>query len=37
MTIRDHKVMIDADLAVLYGVERRPLNQAVYTQCRPFS
>lgn len=29
LTIRDHKVMIDADLAGLYGVETRALNQAV--------
>jgi hypothetical protein len=27
--IRGHKVMIDADLAELYGVETRALNQAV--------
>ena len=29
LTIRGHKVMIDADLASLYGVETRTLNQAV--------
>ena len=29
LTIRGHKVMIDADLAGLYGVETRTLNQAV--------
>lgn len=29
LTIRSHKVMIDADLAGLYGVETRTLNQAV--------
>lgn len=29
LTIRGHKVMIDADLAGLYGVETRVLNQAV--------
>lgn len=29
LTIRGHKVMIDADLAGLYGVETRALNQAV--------
>lgn len=29
LTIRDHRVMIDADLADLYGVETRTLNQAV--------
>ena len=27
--IRGHKVMLDADLAELYGVETRALNQAV--------
>jgi len=27
--IRDHKVMLDTDLAVLYGVENRALKQAV--------
>ena len=29
MLIRGHKVMIDRDLAKLYGVETRVLNQAV--------
>ncbi|MDF0665524.1 MAG: ORF6N domain-containing protein [Nitrospira sp.] len=29
LTIRGHRVMIDADLAGLYGVETRKLNQAV--------
>lgn len=29
LTFRGHKVMIDADLAGLYGVETRTLNQAV--------
>lgn len=29
MLIRDEKVMIDRDLAELYGVETRVLNQAV--------
>jgi len=29
LTIRGHTVMIDADLAELYGVETRTLNQAV--------
>ncbi len=29
LTIRGHRVMIDADLAGLYGVETRALNQAV--------
>ena len=27
--IRDHKVMLDSDLAFLYGVDTRTLNQAV--------
>ncbi len=27
--IREHKVMLDSDLAALYGVETRALNQAV--------
>ena len=29
LTIRDSKVLIDADLAAIYGVETRALNQAV--------
>ncbi|HVQ40490.1 MAG TPA: ORF6N domain-containing protein [Pyrinomonadaceae bacterium] len=29
LTIRDRKVLIDADLANIYGVETRTLNQAV--------
>ena len=29
LVIRGHKVMLDADLAVLYGVETKALNQAV--------
>jgi hypothetical protein len=29
VTIRDHKVMLDADLASLYGVETKALNRAV--------
>jgi phage regulator Rha-like protein len=29
LTIRGHKVLIDADLASIYGVETRTLNQAV--------
>lgn len=29
LTIRGHKVMIDSDLAAVYGVETRALNQAV--------
>jgi hypothetical protein len=27
--IRDHKVMLDSDLALLYGVETKVLNQQV--------
>lgn len=29
LVVREHKVIIDADLAVLYGVDTRTLNQAV--------
>lgn len=29
LLIREHKVMLDRDLAALYGVETRVLNQAV--------
>jgi hypothetical protein len=29
LLIREHRVMLDYDLAALYGVEARPLNQAV--------
>src|SRR5258707_3602579 len=29
LTVRDHRVLLDADLARLYGVETRALNQAV--------
>jgi hypothetical protein len=29
LTLRGHNVMLDADLAVLYGVETKVLNQAV--------
>ena len=29
LLIRDHKVMLDSDLASLYGVETKVLNQAV--------
>jgi hypothetical protein len=29
LTIRDQRVLLDADLAWLYGVETRALNQAV--------
>jgi len=34
--IRDHKVMIDRDLAELYGVETRTLNQAVKRNMQRF-
>ncbi|MFN8628003.1 MAG: ORF6N domain-containing protein [Candidatus Binatia bacterium] len=34
--IRGQKVMLDADLAVLYGVETRALNQAVRRNARRF-
>ena len=34
--IRDHKVMIDRDLAELYGVETRMLNQAVKRNLQRF-
>lgn len=34
--IRDHKVMIDRDLAELYGVETRTLNQAVKRNLQRF-
>jgi hypothetical protein len=29
LTVRGHRVMLDSDLAELYGVETRVLNQAV--------
>ncbi len=29
LNLRDQKVMLDRDLAILYGVETRALNQAV--------
>ena len=29
LTVRDQRVLLDVDLARLYGVETRPLNQAV--------
>lgn len=29
LVVRNHKVMLDADLALLYGVSTRVLNQAV--------
>lgn len=38
--IRDHKVMLDSDLALLYGVETKVLNQQVkrnlFTKLRSF-
>jgi len=34
--IRDHKVMVDRDLAELYGVETRTLNQAVKRNLQRF-
>jgi hypothetical protein len=34
--IRGHKVMLDADLAVLYGIETRALNQAVKRNLKRF-
>jgi len=34
--IRSEKVMLDSDLATLYGVEARALNQAVARNRRPF-
>ena len=34
--IRDQKVMIDRDLAALYGVETRTLNQAVKRNIKRF-
>ncbi len=34
--IRDHKIMIDRDLAELYGVETRTLNQAVKRNLQRF-
>ena len=36
LTIRGHRVMIDADLANLYGVETRTLNQAVKRNANRF-
>ncbi len=35
-TIRGHRVMLDSDLAVLYGVETRVLNQAVKRNIKRF-
>ena len=37
LLIRGHKVMLDADLAVLYGVSVGRLNEAVKTQSRSLS
>jgi hypothetical protein len=36
LLIRDQKVMIDADLAVLYGVPTKALNQAIKRNARRF-
>jgi hypothetical protein len=36
LTIRGHKVMIDFDLAAIYGVETRALNQAVKRNAERF-
>lgn len=36
LTMRGHRVMIDADLAGLYGVETRTLNQAVKRNANRF-
>jgi len=36
MTVRNRKVLIDADLAVIYGVETRTLNQAVKRNAERF-
>ena len=36
LTIRGHKVLIDADLATIYGVETRSLNQAVKRNAERF-
>ncbi len=36
LLIRRHKVMLDADLAALYGVETRMLNQAVRRNAKRF-
>jgi ORF6N domain len=37
LLIRGHKVMLDADLAVLYGVSVGRLNEAVKRKSRSFS
>jgi hypothetical protein len=34
--VREHKVIIDADLAVLYGVPTKALNQAVKRNAERF-
>jgi hypothetical protein len=34
--IREHKVMLDKDLAEMYGVETRALNQAVKRNAKRF-
>ncbi|MFO0656225.1 MAG: ORF6N domain-containing protein [Polyangia bacterium] len=36
LVIRGHKVMLDADLAALYGVETKALNRAVRRNIRRF-
>ncbi len=36
LVIRGHKIMLDADLAMLYGVETRALNQAVRRNLQRF-
>jgi hypothetical protein len=36
LTIRDHRVMIDADLAEVYGVSTKALNQAVKRNANRF-
>jgi hypothetical protein len=36
LLVRGHKVLIDADLAALYGVETRVLNQAVKRNAERF-
>jgi len=33
--LRGHRVILDRDLAELYGVETRAVNQGRQTQCRP--
>ena len=37
LLIRGHRIMIDSDLAELYGVTTKPLNQAVKPQRRKVS